>query len=185
MLAEHNPSKLIPVPIEEIVEFAFGIEIVPLPSLQIAYDIDSFISNDLSQIWVDQAVLESRSPNRYRFSLAHELSHVVLHKGVISEMKFSSCEEWVKLMQGIPELEWDWLEYQAYTLAGLILVPRYALNSKLNEALEIARKQGARVMEAPDEAEPFICEWIGRQFAVSGQVIQKRLKKDDLWPPAR
>lgn len=183
LLLKHNPDKDIPVPIESIVEFSFGIEIVPLPSLKAAYDIDSFLANDLSEIWVDQAVLESRSPNRYRFSLAHELAHVVLHKDVISEMKFSSVSEWVKVMQTIPELEWDWLEYQAYTLAGLLLVPSDGLNTKLKLAIEMARQQGARVIEAPDEAEPFICEWLGRQFQVSGQVIQKRLRKAGLWPP--
>lgn len=180
---EYNPKMYIPVPVEEIVEFSFGIQIIPLPSLRRAYDIDSFTSNNMTEIMVDQEVLESQSPNRYRFSLAHELAHVVLHKEVISALQFSSCDEWVKVMQTIPEPEYAYLERQANDFAGLFLVPRDVLSSKLQEAIEMARQQKVNVVEDPEIAEPFICGWLSKQFNVSDQVIQIRLQRDNAWPP--
>jgi hypothetical protein len=66
-LRSHNPTGTIPVPIEEIVEFEFGMNIVPIPGLHQGYEIDGFISGDLSEISVDQFVYESR-PGRYRFT---------------------------------------------------------------------------------------------------------------------
>lgn len=56
-----------PVPVEEIVEFGFGINIVPVPGLLAVHEVDAFTSRDLKSIMVDLSVFESRSPNRYRF----------------------------------------------------------------------------------------------------------------------
>jgi len=73
-LSQYNPSGIIPVPIEEIIEFALKINIVPIPGLQKALETDGFISSDFSTISVDQFVLEERE-RRYRFTLAHEIGH--------------------------------------------------------------------------------------------------------------
>lgn len=55
-LKERNAENKIPVPIEEIVEFYFGIDIVPVPGLQIDYETDGFISGDLTTIFVDDYI---------------------------------------------------------------------------------------------------------------------------------
>ena len=74
-LAEYHPAKTIPVPIEEIVEFQFRMDIVPTPGFHQLLDTDGFVTSDLREIWVDQFVYDSR-PGRYRFTLAHEIGHV-------------------------------------------------------------------------------------------------------------
>lgn len=51
-LRTHHPAGTIPVPIEEIVEFNYRIDIVPLPGLQEAFEVDGFISSDLKAITV-------------------------------------------------------------------------------------------------------------------------------------
>lgn len=79
-LSEHHPGRQIPVPIEQIIEFRFGIDIVPMPGLS-NFDTVAYISHDLTEIRVDDFVYHHR-PNRYRFSLAHELGHRVLHADV-------------------------------------------------------------------------------------------------------
>ena len=76
-LRQYHPDRTLPVPIELIVERDFGIEIVPMPGLQYGFDTVAFISRDLTEIRVDEDVFKSR-PNRYRFSLAHELAHRLL-----------------------------------------------------------------------------------------------------------
>lgn len=66
-LAQYNQSQKIPVPIEEIVEFSLGLNIIPLPGLQKAYETVAFISSDFKSIYVDKFVLENRE-RRYRLA---------------------------------------------------------------------------------------------------------------------
>lgn len=183
-LREHHPAKSIPIPIEQIVEFHFGINIIPIPGLQRVHDVDAFLSNDLKSIMVDMSMMESRSPNRYRFSLAHELGHAVLHQGVYAQMKFSSIEEWKTQITAISDADREWLEWQAPSFAGLILVPGEPLSEQLQKGLQWAAEQGFSVEEAPELAKGYISSWLGKFFEVSSQVIEKRLDKDGLWPPS-
>lgn len=87
-LAKYHPLSTIPVPIEQIVEFQLGIDIIPIPGIHRSYDIDSMLSKDLRQICVDGAVFED-FPGRYRFSLAHEVRHWQLHAEILAQLQFS------------------------------------------------------------------------------------------------
>ena len=53
-LEAYHPIGGIPVPIEEIIEFQFGIDIIPMPGFHYNYEVDAFISTDLTEIRVDQ-----------------------------------------------------------------------------------------------------------------------------------
>jgi hypothetical protein len=57
-LAKYHPAGTIPVPIEEIIEFQFRIDIVPTPGLHQLLETDGFITSDLREIRVDQFVYE-------------------------------------------------------------------------------------------------------------------------------
>lgn len=96
---KYNPTRRCPCPIEEIVEFEFGVDIVPTPGLQKAYEVVAFTTRDLKQIWVDEFVFENRL-SRYRFSLAHELAHIVLHPGVLQDASFTTIAEWKEVVHG-------------------------------------------------------------------------------------
>ena len=88
-LRTHNPSSIIPVPIEEIVEFDFIIIIVPVLALQRDFDVEGFTSSDLKNIYVDEYVYTNYL-NRYRFTLAHEIGHIILHRNLYRTNRFSS-----------------------------------------------------------------------------------------------
>ena len=92
-LHQYHPGRNIPVPIEEIVEFQLGINIVPLPGLHKVLEVDGFTSSDLKNVFVDEFIYNSR-PGRYRFTLAHEVGHVVLHKNVYRKINFRNIQEW-------------------------------------------------------------------------------------------
>ena len=87
-----HPAGTIPVPIEEIVEFRFRIDIIPVPGLQDAFEVDGFISSDLKSITVDTS-MQKRRPGRYRFTLAHELAHAVLHRRIFLANRFRRVED--------------------------------------------------------------------------------------------
>jgi hypothetical protein len=133
-LMEHHPSGEIPIPIEEIVEFELELDIVPVPGLQDEFDIEAFITSDLTEIRVDQFI-QSKRPARYRFSLAHEVAHFLVHQDIFKELrKFSTIAEWKDVITTIPEEPYSWIEWQAYALAGLILVPSITLKDLFEDS---------------------------------------------------
>lgn len=174
-LTQYNQSHKVPVPIEEIVEFSLGLNIIPLPGLQKAYDTVAFISSDFKSIYVDNFVLENRE-KRYRFSLAHEVGHLWFHRDCLSAFIFSSIEEWKTFQCTIDDESYGWLEFQAYSFGGLVLVPREPLASCKKSLEEQIRKTG---MDATTEAaQEIVSERLAIKFNVSKEVIDKRLQKD-------
>lgn len=184
-LRERHPDGSVPVPIDDIIEFKFGINIIPLHGFLEVHEVDAFLSKDRTSIAIDEGVFKQRSPNRYRFSLAHELAHVVLHEEVYAQLEFSNVEEWKHLqITAISDEEYWWLEWQANCFAGLILVPGEHLKAKLEDGLQLVVDKGFPLDSAPDMAKSYLCDWISGFFEVSPGVIRVRLDKDNLWPPA-
>ena len=178
-LRTYNPSGAIPIPIEEIVEFDFDIDIIPVLALQREFEVEGFTSSDLKNIYVDEYVYTDY-PNRYRFTLAHEIGHIVLHRNLYRENRFSSIAEWKEFINSITEEEHGWLEYQGYAFAGLILVPRENLIKHTNEWVKRIKGKGVSIKQNWDFAWELITAHLGKAFQVSSSVIEKRLDKDGI-----
>jgi len=90
-----------------------------------------------------------------------------------------------KFFQKIPDDQYTWIEQHAYEFAGRLFVPREKLIEKLNDAVSMAERRGFDAWDSSGEfAREYIANGIARYFAVSGQVIEKRLIKENLWPPS-
>jgi hypothetical protein len=179
-LKKHHESGELPVPIERIVEFSFGLDIVPVPGLQDEFEVDAFITSDLSEIRVDSFIQEKR-PARYRFSLAHELAHLLIHQDVFANLSFSSITQWKRAICSIPEDQYGWIEWQAYALGGLILVPSSALKDLFETKLVEAKAAGINLRDIDEDMRKTVESNIGRYFEVSAEVIARRLRFDKLW----
>ena len=179
-LHTYHPPGTIPVPIEEIVEFSYEIDIIPVPGLHEAFEVDGFISSNLKAITVDSFVFERR-PGRYRFTLAHELAHAVLHRRIYLAHRFRTVDQWKHFQREMDEEDRRWLEWQAYSLAGLVLVPPDSLRDQYRKAVRAARNVGLAIQKVGEVARPFIADHLAKRFVVSPQVIEKRLDKDRLW----
>ena len=178
-LARFHPSRTIPIPIEEIVDLQLQIDIIPLPGLRQAHDTEAFITSDMSAIYVDDYVYSSH-PNRYRFSLAHEVAHAVMHQKVFRELAFTDLAGWLRSQQAVSAEAHGWLEWQAYAFAGLVLVPPDALRTQFDGAVAYVAEQGLSLSEASDAARRIIARVLARESEVSPSVIEKRLDKDSL-----
>ena len=174
-LSKYNPGCAVPVPIEEIVEFSLKMSVIPVPGLQRTLEVDAFISSDLRSITVDQFVMEERE-SRYRFTLAHEAGHAWLHKSVFERFNFRTIEEWKSFQTEITEEAYSWLEFQAYSFAGLVLVPKEQLAPR-KEALE-QRIKAEKLNPNTDAAKLIVARSLAADFKVSPSVIEKRLQKD-------
>ncbi len=178
-LAKLHSAGTIPIPIQQIIEFQLGIDIVPMQGLHGLIETDGFITSDLKEIYVDQFVYDSR-PGRYRFTLAHEVGHSVLHRDLFRARHFHSIDEWKAFMNAIPEKEHGWLEYQAYAFAGLVLVPKAPLAAATESCVTMIRGEGIDLEENWDFVWSRIASFVGKPFEVSGEVIERRLQKDDI-----
>ncbi len=163
-----------PVPIEQIVEDEYRIEIIPIIGLERAFSMPAFISKDLKTISVDDRVLEG-ALCRYRFTLAHELGHRILHAYLLSDLEFDTIGQWKTCLNAIPEKQYSFMEYQANTFANALLVPQDQLEIRFEAAVSRIRAQGLDTKKHSDVCLDSISFDLGKQFEVSKQTMQIRL----------
>jgi hypothetical protein len=178
-LDQYHPSKEVPVPIEEILESDLNIEIRPLPGWRGRFGIDGSLTVDLQTIVVDSELL-TRLPRRYRFTLAHELGHRILHPEQVKALAGSSREEWKAAVRGIPSREYSWMEFQASEFAGNLLVPRGPLLYWYQQAAQRAERGGIDLAELRDWSMSTVAGWIADEFEVSTEVVEIRLRNEGL-----
>lgn len=188
-LDDWHPKGGMPVPIEDIVDCELKIDIVPLVGLADGDEDhipESFISKDLSTIYVDKDIYSHPVPHRLRFTLAHELGHLVLHRELLESAEFVNVQGWREyLRNSVTDESYKWLEIQAYWFAGLFLVPAESLATEYNQVVErIAAESGLTMNTLPPQGVDYIARMIGNAFQVSPAVIKKRAKFDKLpeWP---
>ena len=188
-LDETHKSRTLPIPIELIVE-RLGLDIVPVPGLQAGFDMVGCTSADITRIDVDAWVAESRE-SRYRFTLAHEIAHIRLHRDIFTCLReeASTPEEWREFIQRIPDVLYRSMEWQANMFAGLVLAPPETLKQQYDRMLPGVRKMmdDPRLQTVPREQVSEIA-WeelvtrLAQPFSVSSDVIGKRLELDGFKP---
>jgi Zn-dependent peptidase ImmA (M78 family) len=180
-LGKYWPSRKVPVDIEHIADVELGINIVPVPDLLAVAEVDGFLSADRKEVYIDEAVFRHRQLYRYRFTIAHELAHLHLHTDLCATAKFRSVQEWKDFQDSIPEEDRSWFEWQAYSFAGLILVPADPLARFIRQAIAKARAITFNIDLSVDAHRTYLAEWVGRRFEVSGEVILRRGQYDGHW----
>lgn len=169
-----------PVDVLGFAEFDLKLEFDYAPIQQIG--LDAILRPDLRGIIFDGAAFrEPSSLNRVRFSAAHELGHLFLHKEIYGKIGFKTVEEWIAFIHAIPSDQYQWIEYQAHQFAGYFLIPTQELIAALNEAVSDAEREGF-FPQGADEVLEFCCRAINRDFGVSRQAMQTRINKSGLWP---
>lgn len=174
-LRKHHPSFDLPIPIEKIVEIQMGIAIVVVPGIRKLLGIDSFISSNFSQITIDEYYYKTFE-ERTRFSIAHETGHFVLHHDWYKKYGPKNIEDYLTFHDRIEPEVYKYIEIQAQTFAGLVLVPPKQLKDKFLAALS------ALGLKKPDPIEllaPAVND-LATDFAVSSEVIIRRLSRDGL-----
>ncbi len=171
------PNDEFPVPIEEIVEFDLGIEVRPVDDLRNKADLDAIISSKLNIIFIDKMLMENhRFLFRYRFALAHEVGHFVLHSNKMKSLKFGSIEEWIEIRSQFDEDDLMWFERQAMEFGGRLMVPRDIL---VAEVMPLKDKIQSYYDTYPDGGYEVIADFIAsaihKRFEVSADVVKRRI----------
>lgn len=179
---DQNSITSIPVNIERLIEFNYRMDIIPIPSLQTAYDIEGCSAYDFTKIYVDQYVYE-RVYNRYRFTLAHELGHKILHQEYYNKLNFSRISDWANIVEQMDESDRSKMEYQAYMFAGMILVPKKILRVEFNKQLPLIQSHIEQAQSNGISREDYIpvmtdaiANKLSPKFDVSRSVLTKRIE---------
>lgn len=170
-LAKYNPSLILPVPIEEIAELSLKITMIPIPNLEKVFGHESFISGDFKHITIDEFVYENNGA-RTRFTVAHEIGHIVLHKSLYERQKIGGIDEFLKFQNSIEPREWQRLDIQANRFAGGILFPEKEFEKVVKEGVEsVGGLNSFTILDLED-----LVKKIKEVFDVSGDCVKTQLK---------
>jgi hypothetical protein len=181
------PESKLPVNTEEIVEFRLRLNIEPVKYLLSTVDIDAYLKRDLSGIVVDyDCYMNDKFTNRMRFSFAHELGHFFLHKDIYMKFEIDSPEDWKNFVLNVPENEYKSFEWQANEFAGRLLVPYPELENQIEKVGGILKENNLIpfLKIDPDAVLSRISPMLCKPFGVSTEVIERRVKREGLWPPS-
>lgn len=179
LLKQYWPSLTLPIPIEDIIDVKMGINIFPLPRLYIDFRQDGFLTADRKTIYVDEIQYDNYH-KKYRFTIAHELGHYILHKECYENLSFQSTKEYIKWKASIPSEELDWFETQAHWFAAQILVPKIWLKKVCLEVINEYHDQLLSLTKIPDDFWSYASNMVARRFDVSPPVIQIRMEREKL-----
>ncbi len=172
-LKKYHPSLTLPIPIEDIVEQKMDIFIFAVADIKFLLGIDAFVSADFTQITIDEACF-IRYPERTRFSIAHEVGHLILHKEWYEKYGPKNFQDFLTSHDRIDNEIYKYTEIQAQTFAGLILVPTVLLLDELQKRLgRVPSKETPEVLASVIQDIPDI-------FNVSDAVILRRLQKEGI-----
>jgi hypothetical protein len=146
---------------------------------------DAFLLRDFSGIVFDEgSFCDPASSKRLNFSVAHELGHFYMHRDVYGNCKFSSIDQWLDFVEKVSPPEYQKIEWQADEFAGQLLMPAPILAKALDETISDAEKEGYFPL-GQDAVFEFCCRAMNRDFGVSQQAMQTRLRRSKLWPHPR
>jgi len=120
--------------------------------------------------------------SRLRFTFAHEVGHLVLHKEKIQQCDFRIEDDWIHFREDFLEEDLFWFEQQAYEFAGRLLVPRQELIKELKKHQnKIHKFQSLINNEEDDILIQAISRVICDKFGVSHGVIYRRIRNERIW----
>ncbi|MBU0711696.1 ImmA/IrrE family metallo-endopeptidase [bacterium] len=180
-----KPSDLLPVDMEMILEIELKIDIDLKENLLALADIDAFISPDCRTMFVDKNQYEDRRYlNRLRFTYAHEVGHIVLHKEEMSKIRFSSIEEWIQFQTNRANDGYIWFERQANEFAGRLLIPKPRLLQEIKNYDSKIKQYLSRVENdcyELDSLKMVIARAVCPVFGVSEKVLYRRIVNEKIF----
>jgi hypothetical protein len=172
----------LPIDVLGFAEFDLGLEFEYAAIQQIG--LDAILRPDLKGIIFDKWIFtQAPQHQRLRFSAAHELAHLFLHREIYGKLHFKTVKQWIAFIDAIPVREYQWIEWQADEFAGHFLMPTAQLSGVLDETISDAEREGF-FSQGTEEVLDFCCRAMHGHFDVSFAAMQTRIRKSKFWPPS-
>jgi Zn-dependent peptidase ImmA (M78 family) len=162
--------------IEAVLEHDVGLQIIPRKHLTRRTEKKAWLSADGRSIYVDEDLM-CDSETEYRFTIAHEGAHAVLHANLLPQSPLSSQEAFWAYHNRLSERDEYFLEWQARQFAGQVLVPPGELSGMFSSA---ARRALRSVGMCP-AAELYAENEVAAHFGVTNMCAGVRISQDHLW----
>jgi len=118
----NKPPDTIPVEIDLIIERDLGISIIDFSMLKEKYGLEAFLALGKKTIYVDAVLMDSEAYiNRYRFTMAEEIGHRILHKDLFKNIR--NVEEYFEVLDKVKQFELSRMDKDAKYLASAVLMP--------------------------------------------------------------
>jgi hypothetical protein len=175
-------SRSYPLDVEEIAECDLGMEIrlasgvldeFGSPAQIAPGDGNPFITVDADQY--------RQQSSFYRYSVAHEIGHHVLHGDWLAKVwqLVTSVETWKSVIMERSEDDYQWIEAQADEFASYLLAPEAAFEPFLTEHLEKLDRIEAKLDS--EDVLPYLANPVAGYFGMSASAAQARIRKSDQW----
>jgi Zn-dependent peptidase ImmA (M78 family) len=178
-LSKFHPSHSIPIPIETIIDVQLGLNIFPFPRLYKDHGQNGYLSKDRTTIYVDDLQYDQFN-EKYRFTIAHELGHYVLHEYCYEQIDYLTCENYVEWRLSVEPEKIGWLDTHAQWFAGCILVPTKPLKKHCFDLVEKHKSKFLNTNLSMNDFLSYASNEIARYFEVSPPVIETQIKKENI-----
>jgi len=173
-------AKSLPVPICEIIELDMAIRIIPVEKMLDTTTVEACLSRDCKTIFVDkERYSESGWEQRSRFTLAHEVGHLAIHKKIYSQIPLDSLGYWVNFRQS-NSLEITLIEKQADQFAGRLLVPKKQLLEQVQLHQGIIT-QNLQEKIGIDQIKLIVATIICEYFGTTVKAVYERIKVEKIF----
>ncbi len=180
-----EPYSSIPVDSMAIAELVFRLTPAPFPGLFDNYHQDAAITPDLKDLLVDEKTYNEYEggdqwwENRLRFSVAHELGHLFMHRTEIHANAFTDMRDFKAWMGDRSKPVTP--EYQADEFAGRLLVPREPLIEWYDRYRETASGNDPNWWQQ-DGVRTKLAKKIAPRFGIHHKAIETRFDREGIWP---
>jgi|LDZT01.1.fsa_nt_gi hypothetical protein len=133
-----------------IAEQKLNIKIIPIPDLIKLVSVDTLITSKWNTVFTDSFFYLERE-NRFRFSLAHEIGHFVLHKEIYESLVIENIEDYENFFANMSQDDYRFFESQANRFANYLLIPTDRLEKEIedttknNEKYKIFEEEEAKI----------------------------------------
>jgi len=154
------------VDIEKLIEIKYHLIITTHYHLK-EYGVEAFTLTKGKRIFVDFHLLDNPSfDKRYRFTLAEELAHLIIHHKVYEDC--STIEERIQREKQFSRQDLSYLETNAKALASAILMPKLFVEERMEKLFSIIGTDSKYTIP--------IITTLSKDFDVSKPAVTRRLK---------
>lgn len=166
-IRKENNISSVPINVELLLE-KLGVFIEAKALLFQRAGAEALITANWDIVYVDsEKYMDDKYVNRLRFSLAHELGHMILHRQLFDSFGIKNEKMYREFFDQIPELQYKKIETQANMFANNFLVPRDILEEKKKAVID--KHQLGNISE--ERIRPYLPNILCGEFGVSDDVI--------------
>ena len=168
-----------PFNVEVFLTKEYGYFIQPSSNLESGCQIDTAMIACRKLLRVDQRIYDKQY-ERARFSMAHELGHLVLHEKIISKIvaalkEAKKTDDYKSIVRILPDKSYRRAEWQAQFFAGCVLAPQRILKEKMTDLIE-TRKASVQTDSLGDFDRNIILNDLAKYFQMTITAMSTRIE---------